>query len=68
MKSKFQEEIMIENAQNIKESIEKMVENARKTGTIYCPGGYKATKEECGRCNQCRPSLWNFIDNYEVHK
>ena len=51
---------------NVKEAIDKMVENARKTGTIHCPGGYEVTREECYRCNQCKPSLWSFVDNYEV--
>jgi hypothetical protein len=51
---------------NVKEAISKMVENARKTGTIHCPGGYEVTREECYRCNQCKTSLWSFVDNYEV--
>lgn len=52
--------------QNVKEAIDKMVENARKTGTIYCPGGYEVTREECHKCSQCKPSLWSFVDSYEV--
>mgnify|MGYP001693440438 CR=1 FL=1 len=63
MKSKFQEENM---NTNVKEAINKMVENARKTGTIYCPGGREVTRGECYKCSQCKPSLWNFVDNYEV--
>lgn len=51
---------------NVKEAINKMVENARKTGTIYCPGGREVTRGECYKCSQCKPSLWNFVDNYEV--
>ena len=49
---------------NVKEAINKMVYNARKTGMIHCPGGYEVTREDCGRCNQCKPSLWSFIDSY----
>lgn len=51
---------------NVKEAIDKMVENARKTGTIHCPGGYEVTREECYKCSQCKPSLWSFVDSYEV--
>lgn len=57
---------MIENNRNINKSIKKMVVNARKTGVIHCPGGYEVTREDCGRCSQCRPSLWYFINSYEV--
>lgn len=49
---------------NVKEAIGKMVENARKTGTIHCLGGREVTREDCYKCNQCRPSLWSFVDSY----
>ena len=51
---------------NVKEAIDKMVENARKTGTIHCPCGYEVTREECYKCSQCKQSLWSFVDSYEV--
>ena len=51
---------------NVKEAIGKMVENARKAGTIHCPGGFRATREDCYKCSQCKQSLWNFIDSYKV--
>lgn len=63
LKSNFQEENM---NTNVKEAINKMVENVRKTGTIHCPGGYEVTREECYRCSQCKPSLWSFVDSYEA--